>query len=334
MKKFCIATLTHNIEPRKDLLKNTIKLLVDNSSYPAFDWFVLINGYNDGWDQVIQELTDFHQNKINFKFILSEKNLGVGGGINYLNEETKDYEYTLFLEGDWYSVNTKFSGLSKEWIQECLNYLDNNQEISQVILRKYIHDTDDRMYGYGYWITPENVLKVDGNFIHLKHKKYTNNPVIRRTQHFFEKGIFPLDEFFKEDGSSLEVKGNPEWGQAEIIAEPKGYQLNSVYLGFGIFVHGDGWHYGIDWDNMEPKGCGNCKYGLIYPNKYWCAMCSKNNSFTYFAQHQTKYEAWLREMHGKGYTNDPEYDEVRFNAVREGIENPQMTLEELNIKFK
>ena len=67
MKKFCISTLTHNLEPRKDLLKNTIKLLVDNSSYPAFDWFVLINGYNDGWDQVIQELTDLHQNKIHFK---------------------------------------------------------------------------------------------------------------------------------------------------------------------------------------------------------------------------------------------------------------------------
>jgi hypothetical protein len=190
------------------------------------------------------------------------------------------------------------------------------------------------MYGYGYWITPENVLKVDGNFIHLKHKKYTNNPVIRRTQHFFNKGIFPLNEFFKEDGNSLEVKGNPEWGQAEIIAEPKGYQLNSVYLGFGIFVHGDGWHYGTDWDNMEPNGCGSCKYGLIYPNKYWCSMCSKNNDFTYFAQHQTKYETWLREMYGKGYTSAPEYDEVRFNAAREGIENPQMIIEELNTKFK
>ena len=74
-------------------------------------------------------------------------------------------------------------------------------------------------------------------------------------------------------------------GQAEIIAEPKGYQLNSVYLGFGIFVHGDGWHHDLIGDNMELKGCGSCKYGLIYPNKYWCVMCSKNNSFYLFCRH-------------------------------------------------
>jgi len=37
MKKFCISTLTHDLEPRKNLLKNTIKLLVDNGSYPVFD---------------------------------------------------------------------------------------------------------------------------------------------------------------------------------------------------------------------------------------------------------------------------------------------------------
>lgn len=327
MKKFCITTLTHDAPGRKELLKNTIKLFLDNTE-GNFDWKIVINSSNKDWKNLTQELINTYSNRVNFYIYHSPTNLGPGGGINKLNEYCKSYEYTLFLEGDWYHTSQQSTKLPKNWIQLLLQYLDANQEVDQVILRKYIDDIDDRMYGFGYWISQNNVKQVEEyeglKLIHLLEKKYTNNPVIRRNQSFYDHNIFPLEEYIGEDGNSLEVKGNIEWGQAEIKAEPKGLELNSLYLGFGAFVHGDGYRF-KDYDH---KGCGDCIYGLLKPTIQWCSMCPSEVEFTNFEHHQNNYEAWHRLKHEKGLSEKEELD-----LAKNMVKNHRYSLKELKKYF-
>ena len=292
MKKFCITTLTHNASDRKRLLTETIKYFTSNTSYESLDWFILVNGSTENWKTLETKLISEYPN-INFTFEHSDINLGVGAGINKLNSLTEDYEYTLFLEGDWYCVPEHLSFINSEWLNTSLEYLDSNKDISQIVLRKYLDDTDDRMYGYGYFIVKENVIKIDKlndvEFIRLVKREYTNNPHIRRNKDYYDNDIFPLDEFYDDDGTPTETsKNNPDWGQAEIKAEPKGFNINAVYIKFGKFIHGDGYHFELN--EIVPTGCGNCKYGLMAPKKFWCYSCIDDGDFTQFTQHQQFFE--------------------------------------------
>jgi len=327
MKKFCISTLTHNSHGRKELLKNTIELFLKNTE-GNFDWFVLVNSSNESWEILAQEITTQYSDRINFKFYHSSVNLGPGGGINKLNNLTKDYKYTLFLEGDWYHTSQQSTNLPKNWVQLLIQYMDQNPITDQILLRKYLHDTDDRMYGYGYWISKNNVEKIEEynglKLIHLVKKEYTNNPVIRRNSSFYSNEIFPLEEHIGEDGNSLEVKGNEKWGIAEIKAEHKGFALKSLYLAFGAFVHGDGFGFG----DHDHTGCGDCIYGLLKPVPEWCAMCPSDVDFTNFENHQQKYERWHGLQHEKNLTKNQKLD-----LARTLIDNHRYSLEEIKKYF-
>jgi len=292
MKKFCINTLVHNAKDRKRLLKSTIQYFMTNTDLnQELDWYVLVNGSTDNWKTFATQITSEFSN-INWHFEHSEVNLGVGAGINKLNQISSEYEYTLFLEGDWFCVPEHVSFIPKDWLSTSLKYLDTNVDISQIVLRKYIDDTDDRQYGYGYWIQNENVDKVDTfngiEFIRLLKREYSNNPHIRRNSEYFTTGIFPLKEFYDEKGVPSEHKDHVDWGQAEIHAESKGYNIKSVFPKFGKFIHGDGYSY--DLQLLQPTGCGSCKYGLMTPIKMWCYSCTDDNDFGQFSQHQQFFE--------------------------------------------
>ena len=294
MKQFCVTTLTHNADDRKRLLRNTVKYFTEHTNYENLDWFVLINGSDESWKTFTNELQEKYSD-INWVFDHSDVNWGVGAGINRLNKMTEDYEYQLFLEGDWYCVPENLSFLDPNWMNTCIDYLHNHKEISQIVLRKYLDDTDDRMYGYGYWIQPSNLEGSDTHngieFLRLKDREYTNNPHIRRTKDYFDIDIFPLDEFYDEQGNPTEtLKENADWGQAEIKAEFKGFKMKSVYPKFGKFIHGDGYPMHFDLNKLEPTGCGNCKYGLMTPTMWWCLSCLDDNDFTQFCEHQQYYE--------------------------------------------
>ena len=155
--KFCIATLTHNDTNRDVYLRKTVESFIDNTEFDnMFDWYIHCNGQYDLMDDVIKEMTSKYWDKINFYYSSSPDNMGVGVGINYLNSLIRDYEYVLFLEGDWICLPGEISG-HNDWLRDCLNYLDKNKNISQVLLRRYISDLDDRQYGYGYWIREDNI---------------------------------------------------------------------------------------------------------------------------------------------------------------------------------
>lgn len=291
MKKFCISTLTHNDVNRDLYLELTITNFLENTIIENIDWYILINGKSDLIEEKLKILIEKYKN-INFITIKSDINLGVGTGINLLNTYTENYEYVLFIEGDWLLLDEKSTNFNKNWLNECLIFLETNNDIDQIYLRKYLNDIDDRQFGYGYWIKNENILKIENDFLFLKEKDYTNNPTLRRNKSFYELNIFPLNEYFDEDNNPTEIKGLRDWGQAEINVGENGKKLKTVYLLFGVFVHIDNY---IIYNKNENKGCYkfekyNCKYGFLYPLEKFCIGCDLTKDFTNLESHNHFYE--------------------------------------------
>ena len=67
MKKFCISTLTHDDNGRKELLEETIKLVIENTN-TKYDWFILVNSSNESWVTHLNKLKDTYKERINFSF--------------------------------------------------------------------------------------------------------------------------------------------------------------------------------------------------------------------------------------------------------------------------
>jgi hypothetical protein len=301
MNKFCIATLTHNSPGRDNFLKHTIDSFLQQYT-KEIDWFIFCNGKNESIERVVEEGKKRYLN-CNFIYKYNEKNLGVGGGINQLNEMVTDYEYVLFLEGDWILCPEDVSGININWVEKCIELLDIEEEIDFIFLRRYTSDYEHRQFTYGYYILPSNIQKhfqySNFNFYEFKNKPYTNNPGIRRQKRFFEERIFPLDEFLDENGSSMEIKGNELWGKAEINAEHKTKNIKSVNLELGVFVHCDNWHTQNDWisgrkvinscNKYNVKGMSKCKYGFLINEDKFCVHCDHSKDFTDLSAHDGRY---------------------------------------------
>jgi len=306
MEKICISTLTHAAIKRGMFLEETIKSVADNLNYDKkIDWYILSNGIDEEMQESINKIKKLYKDKIRWHITISDINLGVGAGINKLNELTINYKYNLFIEGDWILIPNDISGHSKNWFSNCINLLDKNKEIDQIQLRRYLDDLDNRQYGYGDWIRHENIKKEINNgdeFLILKKRSYTNPPSIRRSQSLINKGIFPLKEYFDKKGNPLELKGNKEWGQAEIEAG-KHKDINTAWLKFGNFVHLDDWHLKNNWEILKENpnlGChkyntgySGCKYGLMFPQPYFCSVCELNETLYDFDNHNARYESQL-----------------------------------------
>ena len=328
--KFCIATLTHDALNRDKFLKQTIESFINHTSIPSIDWYIAINGSNQSWVELSEELKQQYP-QINFTFLFNEQNLGPGGGINSVNKLVEHYEYVFFLEADWLCLPKSISNIDKNWFNTCIQYLDSNQNIDQILLRRYLHDVDDRQFGYNYWFSNDGGFGIKQNnilnnikFIDLIKKEYTNNPVIRRNKRFYDVGIFPLNEY------NDEIKGNPNWGMAEIEAEPKGYNLGSTYMSFGNFVHCDDWPFETDWDKTLENitGCGDCKYGYLLPKKYFCALCDKKYDITTLIDHNKLYEHLYDNIYEKNLTEE----EINV-IIKDKNGNPTLNLDTLNNYF-
>ena len=303
-KHFAIGTLTHKGEKRNDYFVQTVHFFMLNTNIPGdekINWHIMYNGaYDDEFVKAVQFLVGEYSDKIVFHIHTTDKNLGVGVGINRLNEWLKNYKYILFLEGDWIALDHKFTAHDKDWLINCLDLMEK-ENLDQIQLRKYQHDIDNRQYGLDFWIKPANVIKEENGLVYLKEREYTNNPHIRRNQSYYNAGIFPLDEFLDENGNPLELKGNPEWGRAEILAESKGKILKSAWLKGGIMVHLDHFPYD-EWEEVEKdlKGCDyddgsllHCKYGFMFPREEFCKFCDKSKDFTDLEEHNWRFERSL-----------------------------------------
>jgi hypothetical protein len=309
MNKFSIGTLTHDSPNRDVFLKWTIDTFMLNTNVAkGTKWYIYHNGPAGGKNDVVfYEMKEKWGHIIDFELYHTGKNMGVGYGINSVNTHLKNYKYSLFLEGDWITLPETISGFNKEWLNDCIQLLDEDESVDQIQLRRYLHDIDDRQYGYGYWIRKENIKKETEKFLYIHKREYGNNPTVRRNQKHYDIGIFPLGEFIDDNNEPQELKGNPLWGQAEIAASGLGHKLGTVTLKFGNFVHCDHWQqYG---DNFELAisnitGCGyktpsqtiNCKYGFLFPRKQFCLACRKSFDFTDLEEHNKFFEEQIHRV--------------------------------------
>lgn len=304
MKNFCIGTLTHEATNRDKYLVDTINSFLENTIVPeGVNWFIYINGdYDSPVINSVREMIEKWGYLVNFYLFSDGKNLGVGAGINQLNGLLKIADYSLFLEGDWITLPEEISGIGKDWLIKSLDLMET-EGIEQVQFRKYLNDTDDRQFGFGYWIAPYNIKNDIGDFVILNEREYTNNPHIRNNKKYFDLGIFPLDEFFDENGNPTELKTSTHWGQAEIYAEPKGKQLKSAWLKGGNMVHCEHWGYDTDWEKAKSEmtnckfGLKRCKYGFTNSREIFCNVCDNEKDFTDLQEHNWKFERLLDKQH-------------------------------------
>lgn len=307
MNKFCISTLTHDAEKRDIYLQYTVDTLLESVDNSSITWYIHCNGFNQKIIDTVDQLKIKYKDRIEFIFTYSHQNNGVGVGINHVNKLTENYEYVLFIEGDWMSMPPEMSG-HKDWINSSIKYLDEHQEIDQILYRRYLNEIDHRQYGYGHWIRPDRVkgtIKTDNTFIELIGKEYTNNPHMRRNRRFYDVGIFPLEEFYDDRGNPTEIKGHSQWGMAEISAEKKGTLLNSSYMFPGNMLHCDGWQWGNNWEDAskhfadcgiyEGYGISKCKYGFLFKSERFCKFCDHTKDFKDLDNHNQTFERSLRE---------------------------------------
>ena len=224
---------------------------------------------------------------------------------------------------------------AEDWIQNSIRLFEQDSELSTIHYRRYLDDLDDRQYGVSYWLKSENVEDVKhingDSFVILREREYTNNPIMRRMSNLHDKGIFPLDSYLNSDGSSREIKGNPEWGAAEIKAMNKSKEitLKGAWLQYGNFVHVEDWKYKQDWDAYieDEFGCNTygfkahnrCKYGYLTPAHYFCGMCELNENFTDLERHSNLY---LKEILPIEHRNTPHEDELVLSKMNELVQNP------------
>ena len=296
---FSIGTLTHDDIKRDKYLEITINTFLENTNLPEnTNWYIFHNGQSDSpVIEIVKKMTEKWNNKVQFMLFCENKNYGVGVGINKLNEYLKLTHYSLFLEGDWLTMSQEFTNCDKNWLVDALHWMVY-EKIEQVQLRKYLNDVDDRQFGLGYWTNEHNVERIEGDFVYLKEREYTNNPHIRNNKAYFDKGIFPLQEFYDENGEPTELKTSTQWGQAEVKAEGLGKQLKSVWLKGGIMVHCD--HFPYTTSNQIKEnitGCEyndgsllHCKYGFPFPRKEFCTHCDNTKPFTDLEKHNWRFE--------------------------------------------
>jgi hypothetical protein len=188
-------------------------------------------------------MIDKWSHKVNFHLFCEGKNFGVGTGINKLNEHLKSYEYSFFLEGDWITLPESISGHNKNWLMDCLDLLETDDEVDQIQLRRFQHDVDDRQFGFGHWIKPSNIKKQTDKFLFLngrgrRHRKQ----LISRLTNLLPESIWsnldstagtvqlldPKYEFeFYQNNTSVPQSGyvkyklfNNDWGEIYLNPQP------------------------------------------------------------------------------------------------------------------
>ena len=293
-KKFCILTLTHESSNRHIYLKETVEYFLKNTEYDEMlEWYIYINKTNEHFINVCDELIKLYKHRVDFKIIHSNVNNGVGYGINRLNEISLDYKFSLFLEGDWICIDSETGGQPKTWLKSSIKILEENKDVDAVFLRRYMNDYESRSTGIWahYYTQNARVQQIDNlKYFIVPINAYTNNPLVRRNKLFFDKGIFPLSEFFTPEGVPTELKTDDitgdSWGQAEMNAYKYANKKSKYAMVlWGMFCHIDNMG---DFDvstrsfiaDSLRQGCkkyeygkSKCKFGYFSIAPHFCSIC-------------------------------------------------------------
>ena len=272
-----VTILTHN---DNHLLFYTLKQLFNNTNFnqdstgnvsatgnvPVTTFFVLLQSCSKAFVKATEYLfksndtIDSSNRKFKYNIINEESNLGVSKANNKLADFTKDYKYVFHLEDDWILYKS-----DREWLNNCIYYLETNNDISTIALRKYGNDQEKYQYGWTRTI-PYTCHQFKDNFNYqtklkneidifsttfpfkmteIEHYLFTFNPTIRRNKDYYNCGVYPLPEFnYKDTNEDLSIKGvhtGDSWGYCEALTMEKTRELKTVMMNEGCFIHFDDW---------------------------------------------------------------------------------------------
>lgn len=253
---FCVTLLTCN---DRNTTEKTITSFLENTNIPVekLDFYVYAQGCTQEYISKLQSIT---HHKINFHWIVKEENKGLTFALNELNDAVKEYTFVLFLEDDWICLPDD----NKEWLNDSLNFLEQNNIVTTLYLRKWSGDAEKNKYGWTrtveYYIHKNkgnfnygNKLKSMGNhktkvgsttFQYIHEYLYSNNPNIHRNSDYYKAGIFPFiphedikNSFGKWTDSNSSDKITKCWGYSEAYSMEKHLGLLAYYVDDGIFGH-------------------------------------------------------------------------------------------------
>jgi glycosyltransferase involved in cell wall biosynthesis len=323
-----ITLLSYN---DNELLIHTMKELLNNTNFDGIDFEVqlLVQCCSKAYIMSIEALCKSYKQ---YKIILhtEERNLGIGGGGNFLYNVTKNSKYVLHIEDDWILYQA-----DSNWLNACIQRLENNESLSTVVLRRY--GTEKEKFDYGWsrhipyvchknkenfnyqnklgeteieFVNEGSTFK-NHNFTPIKNFLFTFNPVIRRNIDYQKCNVYPLPEF--EDGDGLvsqfenqkKIHTNEKWGWCEALTMEKTIDLNSEMYENGIFVHFDDW---VDVLKADGKGpFKNDLSNLINLNCHYPVLVIHTDNIV---RNTTKYKHdFLRFIHSV-WVNDRTEDEI------------------------
>ncbi len=318
-KFFAITSLIST--DKLDYFPSVIKSFLENCNYRPLKWYIFNNGSSQNVKHYLNSLNRRYED-VEFIVKHSDKNLGCGAGVNRANNLVREYKYVLFLEDDWIHLPNKIVGTKETWLKDVINFMENQKDCDFIYLRKIKSETETIRGSIWYGYHPELFEREKNGYIKLTEAEYTNNPHLRRNDALYEKEVLPLIEFFDENGCALEIKGNKEWGLAELKAKRvKNFWINSS----GPFSHEDletKKYKKIGCGKYRQKGISTCKYNYIeFTNgehsKNWCLVCNmeKNKKYIYLKDNNEHFKRHLLT----------ENDEKKLLDVRNKI-NPTVPL--------
>lgn len=299
-----ISTLIHPAPRRAQLLDQCVRSVLAHTDIPwKLRWTIYCNGTSEELRNIIVQLGADFRDRVSIVGVFGGENRGLGFGINQANVQCEGDCYTLLLEGDWFCLHPDDSGQPRTWLIDSINLLDREPDVDAVYLRRYYCDIDSRQTGlhshYQHLVRPPR--KEGIRYFVSDFRSYTNNPLVRRNQRFYDKGIFPLFEPW-EKGEPQEFKGNEKWGLCEIEAErmmeKQKIDLRMAVLNWGVFTHIENSQIEDDRIVVQNPGCGKaahgaagCKWGYYDMAPHFCALCQEG-----FLPHQLD-RVFAREGH-------------------------------------
>lgn len=288
-----IAVLTNG--DRRQYLEQNIRAFLDNCSYRPLIFGIHDNGSVDSTPEYLKHGLP-KEHGVEFRCLRSDKDLGCGPGVNRANDLVKELEFTFFLESDWTCLHQSESGYDKQWMHECLDFLQTGRA-DYIYLRRFRNDNEARYHHWNHVL--RNTMHTEGRFLYTERFMYSNNPHIRRTKALYENQSLPLKEMFDAQGNALEKKGNAEWGAAEHQAKhPKNFWIHM----WGMFIHESTPTPSIEMlkpvgcNKYGPHGCSTCKYGFLELKPGWCEVCDFSKDFHDLLAHDTRFNHYVNGM--------------------------------------
>lgn len=264
-KKDVIAIMTHDTDERADALRDCLKSLFKYTD--TSDWDIVC--YCDGYSKRIKDICGFCNIPVKFTYSI----IGCGHNVNRVWEDTKDREFTLFLEGDWILLNHYLGDI--HWLDKARDILRKNPDVSSIRLRFMRRPMENRQF-CGFWpFDRRNLLEgteklCKTTLYKSKNVIYTNNPHLRRNKDYETHKVLPLDV------KGVETKHTEYWCQSEHDAESRMADMVQMTALPGVFIHREF----IEPDNKGsvPMECpykddARCLYGFSSRDPEWCESC-------------------------------------------------------------